>query len=129
MFNLYEYDKILWLDADIIINGDISKIFESDDDIDIALDADTLNTPINVLQKLSNTYLSDNYIEYDNEYCNAGVIYIGNKNFLNKLKTEFIDFCLNYEFKSVDIKNIIINAKKDLINGSAFEQDMLNLYL
>lgn len=125
MFNLEEYDKILWLDTDIIINGDISEIFQSNDDINVACDCITQNK---FLLYYSQKYFTDKWLAYNNEYCNAGVIYIGNKNFIKRLYNEFLDFCLNYNFEWIQLKNNGITTC-DFVDGHAFEQDMLNAFI
>ncbi len=75
-----DYDKILYLDSDIIINQDISEIFEIETDKKIIATRDSITTMLydDCWEK---DYLI-NHLKFPNphDYCNAGVVLFYNKN-------------------------------------------------
>ena len=127
-FELDEYDKVLYLDSDIVVNGSIMEIFQSTDDIDMCID---LYTPeMCKLNYLNYQQIQDKdiWIEYNYQYCNAGVIFFGNREFRKRLYEEFIDFALLYDFSFIQMSNRK-DICKNFIDGYLFEQDVLNYYL
>lgn len=75
-----DYDKIFYLDSDIIINHDISEIFEIETDKKIIATRDSITTMLydNCWEK---DYLINNLnFQNPHDYCNAGVILFYNKN-------------------------------------------------
>ena len=70
-----KYEHVLWLDADILVNGDISEIFDSN--------ADMAWRSI-FAWKLKDIYNHNNNIKKDFPCCHAGVIYF-NKSIANKV--------------------------------------------
>lgn len=96
IFNLEEYDKILCIDGDVIVNDNLQDLFEQDIEFGATSSLRYFYEDIPLIYenesfKLSKEYMADSY------GFNSGMMYFGNKKFLNKsIYKEFILFIRNY---------------------------------
>lgn len=112
IFNLEGYDKILCVDADIVFNDNILDLFEKDIKFGCTSSLRYFDKDIPF------DYIYDSYEYIENTYCdsggfNAGLLYLGNKFFMNK---NIYNQILNY------INEYVSNNKR----LTYFEQDILN---
>jgi len=81
IFKLNHYDKILYLDTDIIIVDNINEIFALEGDFCVV-----------ELAKISNLA----YVPFGQKGFNAGVMLIGKKYLTNEVQNDLINMCKNY---------------------------------
>ena len=105
---LFDIDKVLYLDCDLVVNGDISELWDMDiSDYAAAGVYDTV---------LSHSIIRD-YIGYDfikEGYFNAGVLLLNLKYFReNYIEKKFFDFLTNHNAKlnDQDAINAVLHGK------------------
>lgn len=119
IFNLYEYDKILCIDGDILFVDNIKELFFKDISLGV-----TSAMRYYVLKNKLNDYIIDKYYKTD-KYFNSGLIYIGNKFFLKQNITNLIISYTENLLNKYDSKTTLYDNKK----MELFDQDILNYFL
>lgn len=108
IFNLEQYDKLLFLDSDMLVISDISEIFTKD--YSFAAVEDYVR--------------SFQITPRDKQYFNVGFMYFGNKKYINKNTLQDIVNLAN----NINLNKLVF-FKDRIINGYKwFEQDILNIY-
>lgn len=113
IFTFKEYDKVLYLDSDILVIDDIRAFFENDHDMILTSDGLTSYYRKQIEEDNTTTWFS-----FCDTYCNCGVFCVGKKylkerdSMLSFMKTK-VNFTLEGNF---------LNMKYFM------EQDLINLY-
>ncbi len=106
--NLFpQYDKILYLDCDIVVLGDISKLYFTDIEENYVagvIEHWILNSPI------FSRYTKEAVGIESNKYINAGIMIINLQKFReNKIEEKFIELINKYNFNVIDPDQAYIN--------------------
>ncbi|MBQ6814278.1 MAG: hypothetical protein IJP13_01930 [Lachnospiraceae bacterium] len=116
---LSDVDRIIYLDADLLVNRDIKELWDMDISqyymaaVGDSAIAEMLTKPVPVMMK---------QVEED-KYFNAGVLYINLKQIRNKgdMKTEVLDYLIkneNVQYPDQDALNVIYKDKILLLDSS-----------
>ena len=102
-----EYDKIIYLDCDIVVLGDISELYNTDLDGNIIAAVPDQYVPITEEFKL----YTEQVVGVDSEtYVNAGVLVIDLDEFRrNRIEEQFVELITTYNFDVIDPDQAYIN--------------------
>ena len=114
-----QYDKVLYIDCDVAILGDISKLYNTN--IGDCLVGATTDEFVTNYPKI-HSYMTD-CLGLDNvsDYFNAGVLIMNLKQFrIQKFEEQFVDLLAKYKFvvQDQDYLNVICKNKVHYISGS-----------
>ncbi len=126
-----DYDKVLYLDCDIIVLDDISKLYNTDikDYYAAAAVEEVMQTV-----KVFGDYTVKNLGVPTETYFNAGVLLINNKRFLKfKVAEKFVELSKQYTFRVTqdeDYLNVLLKNKVKLVdlgwNKTAYKNPEFN---
>lgn len=112
-----DYEKVLYLDCDIIVLDDISKLYNTDinDYYAAAAVEEVMQT-----EKVFGDYTVKNLGVPTETYFNAGVLLINNKRFLKfKIAEKFVELSKQYTFRVTqdeDYLNVLLKGKVKLVD-------------
>lgn len=105
-----EYEKVLYLDCDLIVNADIVKLYEID------LEDNFIGAVNNYLRSNLESYVKNKLSLRVSEYFNSGVLLINTKSFiLNNIKDKCIKVLAYYEKLACPDQDVINIACKSKI--------------
>lgn len=112
-----DYEKVLYLDCDIILLDDVSKLFNTDiKDYYAAAALEEVMQTVDVF----GTYVEKNLGVPRDIYFNAGVLLINNKRFLKfKIAEKFVELSKRYTFRVTqdeDYLNVLLKDKVKLLD-------------
>ncbi len=111
------YDKVLYLDCDIILLDDVSKLYNTD--IKDYYAAAALEEVMQTVDVFGN-YVEKNLGVPRNIYFNAGVLLINNKRFLKfKIAEKFVELSKRYTFRVTqdeDYLNVLLKDKVKILD-------------
>ena len=114
-----QYDKVLYIDCDVAVTGDISKLYNiniGDNLVGATVDQFVLNLP-----KIHSYMTKCLGLNKYTDYFNAGVLIMNLKQFrLQNFEEQFVDLLAKYKFvvQDQDYLNVICKDKVHYINGS-----------
>lgn len=102
-----EYDKIVYLDCDLVVLGDISKLYHTElDDNILAGTTDQFVSSTKEFRLYAETAIGVD----PSRYINAGVLVINLKEFRkNRIEERFIDLITHYDFDLLDPDQAYLN--------------------
>lgn len=114
-----QYDKVLYLDCDIVVRGDISKLYNIN--IGDNLVGATTDQFVMSLPRIQPYFVKCLGLDNVTDYFNAGVLIMNLKQFrLQNFEEQFVDLLAKYKFivQDQDYLNVICKGKVHYINGS-----------
>ena len=123
-----QYDKVLYLDCDIVVTGDISELFNTDIGDNIIGGA---SEEVMVDYDVFGTYVEKALGVPRNEYFSAGVLLINTKKYREEdIETKFIKLMNTFKFRVTqdeDYLNVLCHGKTKMIdlgwNKSAYKNE------
>lgn len=114
-----QYDKVLYLDCDIVVRGDISKLYNIN--IGDNLVGATTDEFVMSLPKIQPYFTKCLGLDNVSDYFNAGVLIMNLDQFRKQnFEEQFVDLLAKYKFvvQDQDYLNVICKNKVHYINGS-----------